>query len=175
VRFGAWWLSGRSRGSNAWAASAGATETADWRATVTNLGYTLFYLGDFTGAALNLREAVANASFAYPIIWLYLADARVGGQDVKMNLQNNTAGLKPTEWPFPVIELFLGRRTPAEMVAAAIESTEICEAQFCLGEWHLLRAERGASIAALREAVGTCPKNFIEYAGAIAELKRLQN
>jgi tetratricopeptide (TPR) repeat protein len=148
----------------------------DWLSTVTELGYTRFYLGDFTGALLNLQEAVANGSSAYPILWLYLADARIGGQDIKRNLQNNSAGLKPAEWPFPVIELFLDRRTPADMLAAAaMKPDEQCEAQYYLGEWYLLRNERAASIEALRKSVETCPKGFIEFAGAVVELKRLGN
>ena len=90
-----------------------------------------------------------------------------------MNLQNNAADLKPAEWPFPVIELFLDRRSPADMVAATTKPNEQCEAQYYLGEWHLLRDERAASIEALRKAVETCPKGFNEFAGAVAELKRL--
>jgi len=50
---------------------------------------------------------------------------------------------------------------------------ERCKAQFYLGQWHLLREERANSIEALRNAVKSCPKGFIEYIGALAELKRL--
>jgi hypothetical protein len=71
-----------------------------------------------------------------------------------------------------VIELFLGRRTPLETMAAAIKPNELCETQFYLGQWHLLLDERAASVDALRKAVKICPKNF-EYAGAVTELKRL--
>jgi lipoprotein NlpI len=123
--------------------------------------------------ALNLQEAVANGSSAYPILWLYLADARIGGRDIKTNLQNNAAGLNPAEWPFPIIELFLDRRAPVDMLAAALKPDEQCEAQYYLGEWQLLRDQRAASIEALRKSVETCPKGFIEFAGAVAELKRL--
>ena len=59
------------------------------------------------------------------------------------------------------------------MVAAADKPEERCEAQFYLGQWHLLRDARANSIEALRNAVESCPKSFIEYAGALAELKRL--
>jgi lipoprotein NlpI len=133
-----------------------------------------FYRGDFVAAVLNLQDA-ADGTSAYQILWLYLARARIGGQDIKRNLQENAAGLNPAEWPFPVIELFLGRRTPADMVAAAIKPDELCEAQFYLGQWYLLRDERVASIEALRKAVETCPRDFNEYAGAVAELKRLEH
>jgi tetratricopeptide (TPR) repeat protein len=137
-----------------------------------SLGFANFHRGDFVAAALNFRDG-SDGTSAYPILWLYLARARIGGQDVKRNLQNNAAGLKPAEWPFPVIELFLDRRTPSDMLAAANTPDEQCEAQYYLGEWHFLRDERAASIEALRKAVETCPKDFNEFAGAVAELKRL--
>jgi len=59
------------------------------------------------------------------------------------------------------------------MVAAADKPEERCEAQYYLGQWLLLRDDRANSIEALRNAVKTCPKDFVEYAGALAELKRL--
>jgi hypothetical protein len=58
-------------------------------------------------------------------------------------------------------------------MAAATKPDELCEAQFYVGQWHLLRNERAASIDALRKAVKICPKDFNEYTGAVAELKRL--
>ena len=134
-------------------------------------GFAHFHRGDFAAAAQNFRDA-GNAT-PYRILWLHLASARVGGQDAKSNLQDQSAGLNPAEWPVPVIELFLGRRTPPQMMAAATKPDELCEAQFYLGQWRLLRNERAASIDALRKAVKICPKDFNEYAGAVAELKRL--
>jgi tetratricopeptide (TPR) repeat protein len=145
----------------------------DWLRTMTNLGYTRLHLGDFSGAALSLQEAVSNGGDAYSILWLYLANARSGGTDAKKHLANNAAGLTPAQWPFPVVELFLDRRTPADVLAATSKPAEQCEAQYYLGEWHLLQNERQTSIEALRKSMEMCPKGFIEFAGAVAELKRL--
>jgi tetratricopeptide (TPR) repeat protein len=135
------------------------------------LGFGHFNSGDFVAAALILQD-VADGTSAYPILWLYLARARIGEQNSRKTLQDNSATLSSKEWPFPVVELFLERRTSAEMVAAAVKPNEVCEAQFYLGQWHLLRDERAESIEALRKAVETCPKDFDEFAGAVAELKR---
>jgi lipoprotein NlpI len=107
------------------------------------------------------------------MIWLYLAASRSGGKTAKRDLQNGAARLKPSEWPFPVVEFYLGRRTPAAMLAAAQNPDERCEAQFYLGQWQLLQGKHIDSIEALRHAVEACPKDFNEYAGAVAELKRL--
>jgi len=60
------------------------------------------------------------------------------------------------------------------MVAAVDKPEERCEAQYYLGQWQLLRDDRANSIEALRNEVKSCPKEFIEYAGALAELKRLE-
>jgi tetratricopeptide (TPR) repeat protein len=136
-----------------------------------NLGFAHFHRGDFAAAALNFRNA--GDGTAYRILWQHLASARIGGRDIKMNLQEKSAGLNPAEWPFPVIELFLGRRAPMELMAAATNPDQLCEAQFYLGEWHLLRHERAPSIESLRKALKICPSDFNEYAGAVAELKRL--
>jgi len=46
-------------------------------------------------------------------------------------------------------------------------------AQFYAGEWQLLRGDRAAAAAALKMAVETCPKSFIEFKGAKAELTRI--
>jgi len=69
--------------------------------------------------------------------------------------------------------MFLEQGTPDAMVAAAENPEERCGAQYYLGQWHILRDAREKSIEALRNAVKSCPKDFIEYAGALAELRRL--
>jgi lipoprotein NlpI len=49
-----------------------------------------------------------------------------------------------------------------------------CEAQFYIGEWHLLRGNNAAALAALQTATAACSKDFDEYTGARAELQRLK-
>jgi len=80
---------------------------------------------------------------------------------------------KSAQWPSPVITLFLEQGTHEAVAAAAGKPDERGEAQYYLGQWRLLRDERANSIEALRNAVKICPKDFIEYAGALAGLKRL--
>jgi lipoprotein NlpI len=74
-----------------------------------------------------------------------------------------------------VIELYLGRLSPADVSRIASTPDDACEAQFYSGEWHLLHGNYEAAAAALKVAVDTCPKTFVEYRGAIAELKRLRS
>jgi tetratricopeptide (TPR) repeat protein len=140
--------------------------------TEESLGFAYFHRGDFVAAARHLREG--GDRNAYSFLWLYLASSRIGEPNTKENLQENATRLNLLEWPYPVIELFLGQRTPVDMVAAATSQDEICESQFYLGQWYLLRDERAASIEALRKVIDdTCSRDLIEFAGAATELKRL--
>jgi lipoprotein NlpI len=138
-----------------------------WTGAQRSLGYILFNQGDFAGAALHLQE-VADGTDAYPILWLYLARAHIGRQNAKGDLEHSAAGLKPSQWPYPIVDLFLEHRLPEAMLAAASKPDERCEAQ-----WYLLRGAGPNATEALRNAVESCPKDFIEYAGASAELRRL--
>jgi hypothetical protein len=72
-----------------------------------------------------------------------------------------------------VVELFLGQRTAEATLAAPATPDDRCEAQFYIGEWQLLRADRPAAIESLKSAVRTCPKDFVVATDAQAELKRL--
>jgi hypothetical protein len=82
--------------------------------------------------------------------------------------------LKNNDWPYPMIELYLGRRhTLEEIRPPPGKRDEGCEAQFYGGEWHLLHLDRHAAAAALKDAAMICPKMFTEYAGLLAELNEL--
>jgi hypothetical protein len=107
------------------------------------------------------------------VLRLYLARARSGQQIGAAELQSNASALKQTDWPFPVVELFLGRRTAAATLAAATKPDQRCEAQYYIGEWSLLRDDRTAALSALQAAADTCPKDFDEYLLAQSELKHL--
>ena len=53
-------------------------------------------------------------------------------------------GLRPAtvlpakEWPYAVIELYLGRQQPDTTLGMAGKEVERCQAQFYIGEWDLL-------------------------------------
>jgi lipoprotein NlpI len=85
----------------------------------------------------------------------------------------NVVRLENKDWPYPVIELYVGKRALTEMHSAATKPEEVCEAQFYSGQWHLLGGNRSAAVSALQAAADTCPKTFVEHEGALAELKRL--
>jgi tetratricopeptide (TPR) repeat protein len=137
-------------------------------------GYLGFRMANYAAATSDLAHVVRQQpADAYPVLWLYLARARAGDRDATSRMRANARGLKSTDWPFPVTELLVGKRTPQQTLSSAKSPAEQCEAQFYIGEWHLLRRDRAAARRAWETAVDTCPKSLAEYAGAVAELKRL--
>jgi tetratricopeptide (TPR) repeat protein len=137
-------------------------------------GYLSFRMANYAAATSDLVHVVRQQpADAYPVLWLYLARARTGERDATSRMRANARGLKAADWPFPVTELLLGRRTPQQTLSSAKTPAERCEAHFYIGEWHLLRRDGAAARRAWETAIDTCPKSLAEYAGAVAELKRL--
>jgi lipoprotein NlpI len=150
-----------------------------------NRGWAYAAKQDYDHAIADYNEAIRLHPKAspYAVLWLYLARTRSGAKTAAAELETNAKNLMQPAWPYPVVELFLGRRTPKTTVATAIKVDERCQAHFYVGEWHLLlyvgewhllRGDRVAARMALKAAVDICPKTLIEYDVARAELQRLQ-
>ena len=133
----------------------------------------LFLYGRLHGGRRGPAARQRSRGQRLPNLWRYLARGRLK-QDGAAELGANAARLKSKDWPYAVIDFYLDRRSLAEMRAAAGKPEEKCEAEFYIGEWHLLRGNTADARTALQAAVDTCPKDFVEYAGAVAELKRLK-
>ena len=138
-----------------------------------NIGYARFYRGDFKDAATDLLRAIELKDDIYPMLFRFLARSR-SGETAVSELEANAARLKTKEWPYAVIDLYLGRRQPDATLAAAVKPDDRCEAYFYIGQWYVLKDNKADAEAALKTALDTCPKTFIEYAAAVAELKRLR-
>jgi tetratricopeptide (TPR) repeat protein len=143
-----------------------------------------FLQADFSAAAADLlgandiQESI-NGRLWNPLdddlkamLWRFLARGRMG-QDGASELSASVARLRTKDWPYPVIDFYLGRRSLEDMRAAALDADDKCEAAFYAGEWRLLRGDKPAAKRELEGAAGTCPKTRVEYVGAVAELKRL--
>jgi tetratricopeptide (TPR) repeat protein len=133
-----------------------------------------FYSANFGAAASDYAHAMQlqpdNATY---LIWHYVARARSGNQSTSAELQSSAKQIKPRDWPFPVIELFMESLTPDATLAAATTPGDRCEAQFYVAEWYLLHEKRPEAKAALSAALATCSKDQLEFQGAQVELKRL--
>ena len=124
-------------------------------------------------AARDLLRTIELNDDVYTMLYRYLARGRVG-EAAEAELEANTARLKDKTWPYAVTELYLGKRSAAATLDAAEKPEEKCEAHFYIGQWHVLKGNKAEAATALKVAVDTCPKTFIEYQAAFVELKRLK-
>ena len=140
-------------------------------------GYARFYKGEFATAAADLQRLIElqpdDPYVPYVMLFVFLACAR-SGEDATSELKTNVGLLKTQKWPYAVIELYLGARSPDATLAVVAMPNEQCDAQFYIGQWHLLRSNRPEASMALQTAADICPKRSAEYSGAIAELERLK-
>jgi lipoprotein NlpI len=143
-------------------------------ANFTGRGNAYFGKGDHDRAIADYDEATRldPKDAAYAMLWRYLVREHIG-QDGAAELSVNATRLNTTNWPYAVIDFYLGRRSVDEMRAAAANANEQCESEFFAGEWQLLRGNKAEAGASLQVVVDICPKNFVEYPGAISELRRL--
>jgi tetratricopeptide (TPR) repeat protein len=156
-------------------------------------GYARFALADFNGAADDFARGLAlPRDRGYTMIWLYLSreqQARIvqgdkydqqrdgGHSDPAKELLSNASKLRRSNgqgWPLPIIEVFLGSRSDNDVLGSAKDDDQRCEAYFYIGEWLLLHGKREDAIKSLQEAVQFCRFDFVERAGAKAELRRLR-
>ncbi len=140
-------------------------------------GYARFIESDFSAAASDLMESVKIQTRGYPTVWLYLAQMRSGNANATTELAINRhklSSLGQTKWPYPVVEFFADHAfTPEALLAAAGTDNERCEAHFYIGERYLLQSTPSEASRWLKAAETSCPRGYIESAGAEAELKRL--
>jgi lipoprotein NlpI len=138
-------------------------------------GIVHFLTSKFQAAAAEFQRTIElndKKITPYAMLWRYLARARAG-ENGATELASNATRLSAKDWPGPIVELYLGQRSPAKMLSAAAKPDDRCDAQFYLGEWLLLRGKRAEAKAALLTAAAGCSKIFLEYTAAIAELRRL--
>lgn len=132
-----------------------------------------YFRGEYPAAIADLQQANGRQRDPYSALWLYLSRARAG-QNGRDELIFWASALPRNAWPFPLIEFYLGVRPAPSVYAAAANPDQTCEADFYTGEWLVQQKLEQPAIERLRRAIAACPKSFIEYGGAVAELKRLE-
>ena len=151
-------------------------------------GLAYLCLGQFAAAQPDFATALKkNPSIAYVALWLYVAQSRAG-QDGRSGLEENTSQIKLTAWPGQVIDLYLGKATPAAILSAAsdpnprTDQRQHSEAYFFLAEHALLEGRRTEAERLFHQAIDTAvvkDPNYAwaqnpQYIVAQEELKRLQ-
>jgi lipoprotein NlpI len=138
-----------------------------------NRGLAYFDSGDFARAKTDFRRAIELEDHPYAMLFYYLAASRTG-QAGGGELDADLARLKSRDWPYPIVELFSGKRTPEATLKAATNAGQTCEARFYVGEWRLIKGDLREAKSLLKSAVAGCPKGFVEHDSAVSELKRLK-
>jgi lipoprotein NlpI/predicted aspartyl protease len=144
-------------------------------------GYTQFWLGRFAASLPDLTESLRlNPNQSYAIIWRYLAQSRSGKPELATSEFLAKLGtLDRAKWPVPIIDFLLGKSDPDALLRAAehpdaeTRRGQVCEAEFYVGEWYLLNLRLKEAGDLLSRAQKSCPKTFVEYDGAVAELGRM--
>ena len=113
-------------------------------------------------------------------MWTYLASARAD-HDGRNELEKNAKQINMTAWPGQIASLYLGKATEEAVLSAASDPDakkdreQHCEAYFYLGENALVGGRRSEAKRLFQQSINTGVTSFAEYAGALAELKLLQN
>jgi len=139
-------------------------------------GFLLFHAGRFEAAENDFASLLAIRANAIDSIWLSMARTRRGLEGGAV-LEKALAALKDAAWPAPVVQYLLGRIDREALLAAAAADEErrkgrVCEARFYAAE-HLIAGGGAQEARPLLEAArDDCPRNFIEYDAAVAELAK---
>lgn len=142
-------------------------------------GRTRLYMGDYARAAADIETELKAHPNLYTAIWAYIARKRAGSNDAEVLLERETRRLREG-WPTSVIVLYLGSTNVDSVSIAATTSDPVrqrelrCEADFYIAHWHLFNKEDQRAVTLLRQVQDACPRNILEYEGAVAELRRLK-
>jgi lipoprotein NlpI len=131
-------------------------------------GRAWFYRGQYAEAVADLMRYWDGQKDPFIILWVYLAKLRTG-QDGTAELDQAAGTLRTADWPMPVIEMYRGRIDARAVLEAAkadpkYERGRTCEAQFYIAEQFLAQGRKSEA----------CPRSFVEYEGAMAELSKLR-
>jgi lipoprotein NlpI len=149
------------------------TELAAW-----NKGIIQYYLGHYPEAVSLIKQYLAvKPRYTFGGLWLYLAEAGAG-RAAKPNLIARFGGVDLSEWPGPIVSLYMGVATVDAVRAAARQGdpdylqAQACQASFYIGALALVSGETEAGRRDLTNAATACPKGFFERGAAQVLLDR---
>jgi lipoprotein NlpI len=142
-------------------------------------GRHLFYASRFDAAENDFAALLATRPDGFDSIWLSLSRTR-RGLDGSAVLEQGVAKLKDGEWPAPILQYLQGRLDRDALIAAAADADEKkqkgreCEARFYIAARLIIDGQKVAARPLLEKARDECPRTYIEYEAALAELAKLQ-
>ncbi len=142
-----------------------------------NRGVASYYGGYVARAQVDfLHASDLNPKDAYAALWLDLTLRR---SMIPSQLSKAARHLDMKAWPAPIIRLFLGEMTPAAVIAAThgrdpiTRRAQVCEANLFSGALALLQGSKEQALPLLQRAASDCPRTFVEWEAANAELRAL--
>ncbi|WP_235885069.1 tetratricopeptide repeat protein [Bradyrhizobium frederickii] len=140
-------------------------------------GVVHFQSGHLTEALADLRRSnELDRKDAYTQLWFDLAQRKSGSGS---ELSEAAKLIDPSRWPAPIVRFFLGEISFEALLKSAQDNStqktreQVCEANFYAGEL-ALEQEADQAVRLLRAAADECPKRFVEWAAAKAELHKLE-
>ena len=141
-------------------------------------GWLAFFDGRPDEAIQGLERALTlRPDDAYAALWLHIVSARSGRGG---RLASAAKGVDMKVWPAPIIQFYRGE-IDRNVLRAATQSRDpithgeqTCEANFYLGEWHLLENAKAEADPFIFYAATSCPKTFVEWAAARTERRLIE-
>ena len=145
-----------------------------------------FQLGFVQWAQGHLDQALASfenaheqdKTFAYAVLWREIVQSSAGKSD--STIRHDARRLDHDKWPNPIVDLFLGKIKPDEVLAAAERGDakdlvgQRCEAEFYTAEWQLQQKDTGDAGSLFSRAAEGCPGSYPEKLAANIELGHLK-
>jgi lipoprotein NlpI len=146
-----------------------------------NRGRAQFFLGRYGLAHGDFADAQQREPKIPDLaIWLYIDDAR-NGLDARSELQKNAARISRKDWPGIIIDFYLGKAAPEQILSAAKsrnnkkEKEQLCEAYFYLAERALIAGNRDDALVLLHKSLQVADTDSEKAFPASAELRYLEN
>ncbi|MGY3588193.1 tetratricopeptide (TPR) repeat protein [Bradyrhizobium sp. USDA 4341] len=123
-----------------------------------------------------VRASELDRKDVYTLLWLDLVRQKTGQPS---GLDEASGRLDQSQWPAPIVRLFLGATTLEAVIKAADDANpvkvrgQLCEAHFYGGELALAKGATDEAVRLLRLAADGCPRIYFEWAPANAELHKL--
>jgi lipoprotein NlpI len=154
---------------------------ANYTIAYSSRGYAYFAQSNSNAAIADFVHTVAtepsSSAAVYAVLMLHVIMKRQGHDDAQQ-LARVAAAADLSKWPGPVLKLDLGHMTADEVMMAAASpdsdrQSRVCQANYFTGEDALLHHQRMTALERFKAARDGCPKSDLDYAAALAELKRL--
>jgi len=141
-----------------------------------------FFLEKYEDATKDFEKYLSiDSNSVYRGIWLFLAQSHIDAKLGQEKLAKYSAAFKSSEWPWPIIELYLGKQDISSLLKSLKDKEkqmspgEVCEAYFYIAQWFLLKNDIGKAIFYFESSLATEASDFLEFQYSALTLKRIKD